>query len=31
VVRTGADLSAGLEIVLTEPFRSELCLVEQIA
>jgi alpha-galactosidase len=31
VVRTGAELSAGLQIALTEPFRSELCLVEQVA
>jgi alpha-galactosidase len=31
VTRTGAELAAGLEIVLAEPFRSELCLVEQVA
>jgi alpha-galactosidase len=31
VVRTGAELSAGLKIVLTEPFRSELRLVEQVS
>src|SRR6185437_7748242 len=31
VTRTGAELSAGLKIALAEPFRSELCLVEQVA
>ncbi len=27
--RSGADLAAGIELVLSEPFRSELCLVER--
>jgi alpha-galactosidase len=28
VTRTGAELAAGLQIMLTEPYRSELCLLE---